>query len=90
MVNQAKAAKVGTKQPSRLGTFDMTGNLLEWCHNDPSDAAVEVIDGVAPFKALRGGRFLDSDHRVLELSHRRQAGIDVRRPDIGFRLLRGD
>lgn len=90
VVDQAKAAKVATKQASRLGTFDMTGNLLEWCHNEPLDVSVEVIEGSAPYKALRGGSYLDTDHKLLELSHRRQAGIDVRRSDIGFRLLRGD
>jgi sulfatase modifying factor 1 len=59
--------EVGLKQPNQLGTFDMSGNVWEWCQdvctedvaNVPADGT--AYEGVGDERRLRGGCFNNWD-----------------------------
>jgi len=87
-----KTHPVGTKQPNELGIYDMTGNVLEWCHDwfdsnyyskSPSSNPKGPSSGAS--RVLRGGswNFSARYSRVPDRSH---STPDDRYSFSGFRL----
>ena len=85
---------VGTKAPNGIGTYDMSGNLWEWCwdrydssyyYNSPQDNPKGPTSG--SYRLLRGGGWLyDATYcRVAYRSYDYPYGSDL---DNGFRLCR--
>ena len=85
--------EVGLLQPNRLGIYDMSGNVWEWCwdwwgsytseaKSDPMGAA--ATGGV---RVLRGGGWF-SDARSTRSAYRFSFNPNVRNNGDGFRLLR--
>ena len=50
---QATTVEVGTKQPNRLGLYDMVGNVFEWILDDYSRSC--MADATDPWTAACGG-----------------------------------
>ncbi|MFH2093540.1 MAG: bifunctional serine/threonine-protein kinase/formylglycine-generating enzyme family protein [Pseudomonadota bacterium] len=82
---------VGTKQPNRLGLYDMSGNVWEWCQDwfcyYPSGSVTDpkgAVSGI--YRLIRGGSWND------RFKDCRSAARDVCEPDgrsntLGFRLV---
>jgi formylglycine-generating enzyme required for sulfatase activity len=74
---------VGTKRANELGTYDMTGNVFEWCFDD--------YDGSGAYRVVRGGSWKSSEHfwvgfRNVLLVPTLSNGPIVSNNYIGFRL----
>jgi formylglycine-generating enzyme required for sulfatase activity len=97
--SEKKLQPVGGKTPNRLGIYDMTGNVLEWCldayeddfyGNKAKEVATNPVkksNGRNP-RVLRGGSFSHSppDCTVTTRSFL-SAGMQI--PNAGFRLVLG-
>lgn len=88
----SKTHPVGLKDANKLGLYDMSGNVREWCLDDwirdSSMLTAEFkrgIDGGSENRAIRGGGW-DSDDRFCRLSARDAASPDTRKKDLGFRV----
>ncbi len=87
---------VGQKKPNRLGIYDMTGNVFEWC-NDWYDIYYYKLAAVQPdnprganygsFRSIKGGCYLGgtTDATVFYRSFARPVR---RKSSIGFRVVR--
>lgn len=73
---------VGGKLPNLNGTFDMLGNVWEWCWDllDPAR--------YADYRVLRGGGYADAEGSV-RASTRRGGPPRSHHDDVGFRVARG-
>ena len=82
--------QVGKKAPNRLGLYDMSGNVCEWCNDwdgtitttTPSDGATS---GLA--RVLRGGRW-DYSAYSASVSYRHSDAPFSRDDNVGFRVVR--
>lgn len=89
-----QAEACGSKQPSPWGTYDMHGNVWEWCNDWYSDkflvADVENPRGpdasTENLKALRGGSF-SSDASDLQCGARYSYDFKLSKKNIGFRVI---
>jgi len=85
---------VGQKKPNRLGLYDMSGNVWEWCEDDFHDDYTE-----APFigrawldssrgsnRVLRGGSWNSKTSRGCRVAHRFYAIASYRTGSRAFRL----
>jgi formylglycine-generating enzyme required for sulfatase activity len=71
--------KVGSYEPNRLGLFDMSGNVAEWCD--------DIRKGEGPNRYLRGGCFLDEARKCrAQLIDMWQASLKGN--TVGLRLAR--
>lgn len=84
--------------PNEIGTFDMSGNVREWCwdiygsyptvppYNDPITDPDGALTG--NFRINRGGYFQDGA-AICAVNYRMWTYPDLQEPDEGFRLVRG-
>lgn len=88
---QRHAQRVGTRRPSLWGLFDMHGNCWEWTSDVYAQHAKigygnEGRENHDVLRAYRGGSFyFPAD--ACELDFRDGCGPEIRRSDLGFRLV---
>jgi formylglycine-generating enzyme required for sulfatase activity len=70
---------VGQKAINECGTFDMSGNLWEWCFDFKNDSSE---------RRIRGGSWDFFEDSCAVASPYNRFGFDpsLRKPDIGFRI----
>lgn len=68
-------APVAYFRPNRLGIYDLSGNVWEWCE----------MPNLQPVQ--RGGSWLDTSPTMLNAGYRRSIPAKDKRQDAGFRLL---
>lgn len=90
--SDSKTHEAGKKTPNRLGLYDMSGNVFEWCwdwHGDYKDETQTDPMGAVSGdrRVLRGGGWLHDAVRALSVG--RSNYYPARRDrSIGFRLVR--
>jgi formylglycine-generating enzyme required for sulfatase activity len=89
--SSSRAQKVKTKEPNRLGIYDMSGNVWEWCF-DAYDAEkpfekLAYMGEVSTSRRLRGGSWYSSASSC-EVQYRFYIGPDDSSYGGGFRLTR--
>ena len=87
-----KSHQVGLKSPNRLGLYDMSGNVAEWCHDfyhyisqTEETNPTGTLHGSS--KVIRGGSFA-SPSEDCTVSKRDYTEPDSTFKDIGFRVVR--
>lgn len=87
-----KSHQVGLKSPNRLGLYDMSGNVAEWCHDfyhyisqTEETNPTGTLHGNS--KVIRGGSFA-SPSEDCTVSKRDYTEPDSTFKDIGFRVVR--
>lgn len=87
-----KSHQVGLKYPNRLGLYDMSGNVAEWCHDfyhsiSPTEETNPTGTLHGNFKVFRGGSFSSSseDCTVSKRDFTEPASTSKK---IGFRVVR--
>ena len=87
-----KSHQVGLKSPNRLGLYDMSGNVAEWCHDfyhyiSQTEETNPTGTLHGDFKVFRGGSF-DSSSEDCTVSKRDYTEPASTFKDIGFRVVR--
>ena len=84
---------VGTKKPNKLGLYDMSGNVYEWCLDEYNELAYKkhkknnpLIAGKGPKRVIRGGSWSNSAHEMRS-TYRASVNQDFKGNYIGFRLV---
>ncbi len=87
---------VGKKKPNELGIYDMSGNVLEWCHDwydsdyyEDSPEDNPTVPNSGSFRVLRGG-FWGFGADNCRVADRGGSGPGGSGRGIGFRLLRAN
>ncbi len=83
--------KAGQAKPNRLGIYDMSGNVWEWCLDGfaPNYGQISEFNPVGPSsaeKVIRGGGWA-SDRRDCRIANRNSANADVVNDVTGFRVI---
>ncbi len=82
---------VATKKPNELGLYDMSGNVLEWCSDEPEDYTESdqtdphVQTKVRLYHIYRGGSWLGCEE-TCRSSHRASESLNWFNGTIGLRL----
>jgi len=91
--NYAFTAPVGKFGANKLGVFDMTGNIAEWCSDwyEGSYYQKQIWDrpggpAQGTEKVIRGGSWNDTPAK-LRVAHRRSAPPTFRSNNLGFRVV---
>lgn len=87
-----KSHQVGLKSPNRLGLYDMSGNVAEWCHDfyhyiSPTEETNPTGTLHGDFKVVRGGSFA-SPSEDCTVSKRDYTEPYSTSTKIGFRVVR--
>lgn len=83
---------VGTREPNRLGVYDMLGNVFEWVHDGymtyPQGLVQDPVGFALYNKRVRRGCSWFSDRKYCTVSHRFPARPIFRNGLVGFRPVR--
>jgi formylglycine-generating enzyme required for sulfatase activity len=92
--SNSKPHPVGEKQANRLGLYDMSGNLWEWCqdkwHDNYQGAPTDGLawtTGTSAYRVYRGGSWFD-DAGSCRVACRYRFYPDSRYYALGFRVAR--
>ncbi len=82
--------QVGKKVPNRLGLYDMSGNVMEWCYDlNGTITTTTPADGATSgdYRVTHGGRW-DYNANFASVSYRGSSLPDNRTQYLGFRVVR--
>jgi len=84
---------VGKKQPNKLGLYDMSGNVYEWCLDLYSETAYKRHQKKNPLttnkghkRVIRGGSWCNSPHEMRS-TYRASVNQDFKGNYLGFRVV---
>ena len=87
-----KTHEVKKKMPNKLGLYDLSGNVWEWCydwHSAPIDTSTEQ-DPLGPktglSKVWKGGSYADGDADECKCYFRASSGADFEGRNVGIRI----
>jgi formylglycine-generating enzyme required for sulfatase activity len=85
-------APPGNFKPNRLGLYDLSGNVAEWCHDyyQIYRSGQKLVDPAGPgsgrHRVVRGSSWKHGTISTLRISYRDYS--DSKRHDLGFRIAR--
>lgn len=92
ITNDKGTHQVGKKLPNRLGIYDMSGNVFEWCYDWEGNIGEEIVTNpigalTGSYRIHRGGGW-DSEAVYCTVSFRFDDYITEKSNNCGFRLVR--
>ena len=90
--SHAETKPVGLKLPNKLGLYDMSGNVFEWCEDysnkgTPKDGSAWREGKDIQERVVRGGSWYDDDD-VCFISYRIRVHHFFRSYNVGFRIAK--
>ena len=87
-----KANKVGQKNKNKFDTYDMSGNVWEWCNDGFSEYKLESLtnpigDVNSKYKIVRGGSWKSIKYELRNAS-RDSFYPSIKNNEIGFRIVK--